>query len=295
MAVRVALVVAPSAVLLVVAPAAPTTAVACALSRRLLTRLGLEPTPTMFSTTAAAAAATAQPCLLLVPGAGFADTMAEFSPEEQVPSGLWSTLQFATSHGLVRGSMVRYVLWVCVCVRVPACVWACGPHVCHIAIVPHPLSQAIRHGVRPVVLRSRSDECVAAALDELASAPPPARLLVAAHSEGGASVVRVLVGGQPSLRACIVGMVLLDSVHAARDLAGAGLAAEEARQFLLSEAVVHYVSSPQPLGHAKPKPWVKAGASGGVKVRSAGTSYHLSVPAAACDAACAFFERRLSG
>ena len=204
--------------------------------------------------------------LILVPGAGYAA-----NSDELIPSGLWSTGKFAQDNGLDVGSMIKYVEW------------------------------ALENRIRPVVLRSHEAAEVASAFEELESTVRSAGgrrvpVVVAAHSEGGAGLVSALRDHESwtspdddaALR--LVGIALLDSVHAAKDSPPKG---SQAASFLRSGAVTNWVVSAQPLGDPKPKPWVKDGVSGGVLARSAGTADHLHVPAAAREAACAFLGARL--
>ena len=255
---------------------------AVADSRALLSSLGLSSTPHMRSSS------TESPCvLLLVPGAGHAD-VDDAAADGLVPCGLWSTAKHAVEHGLQIASMGGYVTWA--------------------------LSCAAGGGVRPVVLRSHSDEAVASALDSLeADASPkcsngtrPLRIVIAAHSEGGAAVVRALcqreswlpnMGPTPAAvlesgtPVELSGVALLDSVHSSKDLPPKG---SRAAAYMRSGAVINWVTSGEPLGHPKPRPWVRDGLLGGVLACSAGSTEHLAVPSAVCEAACAFLELRLA-
>mmetsp|Transcript_5545 Transcript_5545/g.14651 ORF Transcript_5545/g.14651 Transcript_5545/m.14651 type:complete len:280 (+) Transcript_5545:120-959(+) len=216
--------------------------------------------------------------LLLIPGGGHASVHGA-ADDELAPCGLWSTAKFAQEHGLEVGTMIRYIEWAL----------KCGTG-----------ASRLGHHVQPVVLRSYAPETIVAALDKL-EAEARARghntpVVIAAHSEGGAAAVQVLrdherwVSGYEGAAIHISGMALLDSVHSYKDLPPKG---SQVGAFLLSGAVVNWVSSSAPLDSVKPKPWVKDGVLGGVRARSAGTNAHLEVPSAAFSAVCSFLLQRL--
>ena len=274
------------------------------VTRTALTELGLAATAHVRTTRAATvdlnssdsdSGSTSSSFLLLVPGSGFAEETDTASEAPLiVPSGLWSTKKFASAAGLDVGTMLPYVKW------------------------------ALEQGVRPVVLRGNSEAAIASALDSTVAAAPHATVAVVAHSEGGASLVRLIrnrpeyfqmqqpaplpgasgaadgIGPSAIVRCC----VLLDSVHSSKDLPAAG---SPAAGFLSGSSCgraghgndtnapncINWVQSNAPLDSLKPKPWTKGGLSGGCAVRSAGTSNHLRVPFAAMPSALAFLHNQL--
>ena len=254
---------------------------AAAAARDALSALGLLATPLATRTTPANTWVgetdtedTIAEAMLLIPGAGYA-TVARVTGE-LVPSGLWSTELFAREAGLEFGSMVPYVGW------------------------------ALSIGVRPIVLREHSAEAVAGALvsleSEVHASGRSLHVVIAAHSEGGAGAVRALsdhaawvgsVGASQAVAKAglrVVGVALLDSVHASKDMPPEGSAVEA---FLRGGAAVNWVVSSAPLDDTKPKPWVRGGFLGGVLARSAGGTNHLAVPSTARESACQFLGQRL--
>ena len=124
------------------------------------------------------------------------------------------------------------------------------------------------------------------------------RVVIVAHSEGGVGVPALREHPKWLVRDSgdeigveVVGVALLDSVHASRDLPPAGSVAAD---YLLSGAVVNWLSSAAPLDDTQPKPWARGGVLGGTQVRSAGGTDHLTVPSSACDSVCAFLADRLA-
>lgn len=251
--------------------ASPRASDAASASRDALTALGLLDTPLLTRSTPADGRA--NEALLLVPGAGYATSAAACGA--LVPSGLWSTEPFAREFGLAAGSMVEYVAW------------------------------AISNGVRPVVLREHGAEAVTAALESLEAdvrtSARRLRVVIAAHSEGGAGAVRALrdhpswIGASCQAVATaglrVVGLALLDSVHSSKDVPPKGSAVEA---FLRSGAAVNWVVSSAPLDDTSPKPWVRGGLLSGVLARSAGGTRHLAVPSTARESACRFLGQMLA-
>ncbi len=231
-------------------------------AQAVLASLGLLATPHARST------ANGHSCdgiLLLIPGAGHATAAAD----DTIPCGLWSTAKFASEQGLERGSMQNYVSW------------------------------ALGAQLKPVVLGSHAASAVLSAFDSIESGARAAGrrlpIVVAAHSEGAASLVAFLRDQERwtcgmDAECGIAGVALLDSVHSSKDLPPKG---SRGAAWLQGDAVVNWVASDEALDHVKPKPWCKGGIMGGVPVRSAGTAAHLLVPWTACEAACAFLDRRL--
>lgn len=233
-----------------------------------LTALGLLATPHARSTTACPFDCyECDGMMLLIPGAGHA-TATEHT-DNNVPSGLWSTANLAAERGLEVGSMLKYISW------------------------------ALGARLKPIVLRSNAASAVLSAIEaietELRSRGRRLPVVIAAHSEGGASLMAVLRDHErwtcgSEVAVGIAGVALLDSVHSSKDMPPQGSCGAA---WLQGGAVINWVVSTEALGHEKPKPWVKSGIMGGVRVRSAGTTAHLLVPWTACEAACAFLGGRL--
>lgn len=234
--------------------------------------------------------------MVLVPGGGLADVQ----PTEEidlVPTGLWSTAKFALDRGLAVASMSRYVSWALNVGESTSSMSASSNGKCS-----GPACAALK--VRPVVLRCHTPEAITSAIMDIEAVAKSSsrrlpRVVIVAHSEGGVGVLRALrehpkwlvrdSGDEIGVE--VVGVALLDSVHASRDLPPAGSVAAD---YLLSGAVVNWLSSAAPLDDTQPKPWARGGVLGGTQVRSAGGTDHLTVPSSACDSVCAFLADRLA-
>ena len=258
-------------------------------SRKALGKLGLEVTKDRRTVTLNKYSSERN-IVLLVPGSGHADETVqsgtnscqgndEIVPEGLVPSGLWSSAKFAEEAGLDIASMVQYIQW------------------------------ALNHDIQPVVLRGNTESDIEETLNILheSFSNTTRRVAVVAHSEGGASVVRLLqkkpwlfcidskqqpVEDSKQRTTLVHCVALLDSVHTAKDIPhvrtpGANFLQNKEKG---QNRCINWVQSSEPLDSIKPKPWVKNGVSGCCPVRSAGTSDHLRVPAAAMSSVLHFIK-----
>ena len=194
-----------------------------------LTALGLLATPHARSTTACPFdCCECDGMMLLIPGAGHA-TATEHT-DDNVPSGLWSTANLAAERGLEVGSMLKYISW------------------------------ALGARLKPIVLRSNAASAVLSAIEaietELRSRGRRLPVVIAAHSEGGASLMAVLrdhecwaCGSDAEVAVGIAGVALLDSVHSSKDMPPQGSCGAA---WLQGGAVINWVVSTEALGHEQP-------------------------------------------
>ena len=209
--------------------------------------------------------------MMIVPGSG--------SPD----AGLWSTLGLLREAGPDIGSVLAYLE------HARRLGWGTVVLCPNANFQPSAQDSTARAESRRALPGSESAEAHAVSVWEQVVKPTTARVLIVAHSTGGAAALHIASCDPLAFAARVHAIALLDSVHKKLPTTDAGV------RDLCRTRACNFVASAAPLGNGCPKPWHSQApvVAAGCICKSGGHTDHARVPAAALPAVFDFLSHSL--